>query len=131
MARQFSRWHPGIPFLGLRFSNIMEPVDYAGFADFQDDASLRKWNLWGDVDARDVGQSCRRALEADVSGAEAFIFAAADTVMERTNAALMAEVFPGTPLRGDIGEHATLLSIEKARRMLGYEPRYSWRAQKS
>jgi len=26
-----------------------------------------------------------------------------------------------------VGEHETLLSIDKARRVLGYEPRYSWR----
>ena len=131
MARQFSRWHPDIPFMGLRFSNIMEPWEYEGFAGFQNDPRVRKWNLWGYVDARDVGQSCRRALEAAVSGAEAFIIAAADTVMERTNAELMAEVFPRTPLRGEIGTHDTLLSIEKARRMLGYEPRHSWRAHKA
>ena len=83
------------------------------------------------ADARDVGQSCRRAPEAAVSGAEAFIIPAADTVMERTNAELMAEAFPQTPLRGEIGTHDTPLSIEKARRILGYEPRHSWRDHKA
>ncbi len=131
MAQQFSRWHPEIPFLGLRFSYIIEPGDYAGFPAFQDDPLARKWNLWSYVDARDVGQSCRRALEADVSGAEVFIIAAADTVTERAAAELMAEVFPTTPIRGEIGAHDTLISIEKARRMLGYEPRYSWRTHES
>lgn len=127
MARHYSRWYPDIPFIGLRFSNVMEPHDYAMFADFQADARLRKWNLWGYVDARDTGLSCRLALEADIAGAENFIVAAADTVMERANAELLAEVFPQTPVRGEIGEHDTLLSIEKARRMLGYEPKHSWR----
>jgi UDP-glucose 4-epimerase len=47
--------------------------------------------------------------------------------MERPNAELLAEVFPETPVRGEIGAHDTLLSIEKARRLLGYEPEYSWR----
>ena len=105
----------------------MEPHDYERFASWQDDAQLRRWNLWGYVDARDVAQSCRLALEAELEGAEAFIIAAADTVMERTNAELMAEVYPEVELRGEIGEHHTLLSIAKARRMLGYEPRWSWR----
>jgi nucleoside-diphosphate-sugar epimerase len=53
MARQFSRWN-GIPYVGLRFSNVMEPHDYERFPGFWDDASLRRWNLWGYVDARDV-----------------------------------------------------------------------------
>jgi len=126
LGKQFARWH-GIPYVALRFSNVMEPHDYERFASWQDDAQLRRWNLWGYVDARDVAQSCRLALEAELEGAEAFIIAAADTVMERTNAELMAEVYPEVELRGEIGEHHTLLSIAKARRMLGYEPRWSWR----
>ncbi len=39
----------------------------------------------------------------------------------------MAEVYPGVELRGDLGEFETLLSIGKARRVLGYEPAFSWR----
>ena len=126
MARQFSRW-TGITFVGLRFSNLMEPHDYERFPGFWDDAQLRRWNLWGYVDARDVAQSCRLALEADLRGAEVFIIAAADTVMNRPSAGLMAEVYPDVELRDGVGEFGTLLSIEKARRLLGYEPAYSWR----
>jgi nucleoside-diphosphate-sugar epimerase len=125
MARQFSRWH-GIPYVGLRFSNVMEPHDYEQFPGFWDDAQLRRWNLWGYVDARDVAQSCRLALEADLAGAEIFIVAAADTVMNRPSAGLMAEVYPDVELR-DVAELGTLLSIDKARRLLGYEPAFSWR----
>jgi nucleoside-diphosphate-sugar epimerase len=126
MARQFSRWN-GIPHIGLRFSNVMEPHDYERFPGFWDDAQLRRWNLWGYVDARDVAQSCRLALEADISGAEVFIIAAADTVMNRPSADLMAEVYADVELREGVGEFGTLLSIEKARRLLGYEPAFSWR----
>ena len=126
MARQFNRWS-GIPFVGLRFSNIMEPHDYQRFASFSTDPNLRKWNLWGYVDARDVAQSCRLGLEADIKGAEAFIIAAADTVMNRPSRELLAEVFPGVPLHGEIEEFETLLSIRKARKLLGYNPQFSWR----
>jgi nucleoside-diphosphate-sugar epimerase len=126
LARQFNRWS-GIPFVGLRFSNIMEPGDYQNFPGFWDDPRKRKWNLWGYVDARDVAQSCRLGLEAGISGAEAFIIAAADTVMNRPNRELMAAVFPGVPLRDGVGDFDTLLSIDKARRLLGYVPQHSWR----
>ena len=126
MARQMNRWSR-IPIIGLRFSNIMEPHDYARFPGFWDNAQLRKWNLWGYVDARDVAQSCRRALEADVEGADHFIIAAGDTCMNRSNAELLAEVFPNVPLREGLGDFDTLLSVDKARRILGYEPQYSWR----
>jgi nucleoside-diphosphate-sugar epimerase len=126
MARQFNRWS-GVPMVGLRFSNIMRPEDYQRFPGFWTDPRLRKWNLWGYVDARDVAQSCRLGLEAELQGAEAFIIAAADTVMNRPNRELMAEVFPNVPLREGTGDFQTLLSIDKAGKLLGYAPRYSWR----
>jgi nucleoside-diphosphate-sugar epimerase len=129
MARQFNRW-TGIPYVGLRFSNIMEPRDYARFPGFQDDPNERKWNLWGYVDARDVAQSCRLALQ-EPEGAEVFIVAAADTVMNRPSRELMAEIYPGVPVHDGVDGFDTLLSIEKARRLLGYEPRHSWRAQEA
>ncbi len=126
LARQFNRWND-LPIIGLRLSNVMEPHDYQRFPGFWTNAHLRKWNLWGYVDARDVAQSCRLGLEAAIQGAEAFIIAAADTVMNRPNRELMAEVFPNVPLRDGIGEFETLLSIQKARQQLGYTPQYSWR----
>ena len=67
MAAQFAR-RTGIPFVGLRISNIMEPPDYERFPSFWDDPMLRKWNLWGYVDARDVARAARRGLEADIDG---------------------------------------------------------------
>jgi nucleoside-diphosphate-sugar epimerase len=126
MARQFSRWS-GIPIIGLRFSNIMVRDDYERFPSYWDDPHLRKWNLWGYVDESHVAQSVRLALDADVDGADSFIIAAADTVMKRPSAELLAEVYPSVEHRPTAGEHDTLLSIEKARRLLGYEPQWSWR----
>jgi nucleoside-diphosphate-sugar epimerase len=126
LARQFNRL-TATPFVALRFSNIMEPEDYTRFPSFWEDANLRRWNLWGYVDARDVGRSCALALEAELDGAEHFMVAAADTVMNRPSRELMAEVYPSVPYRPTSGQHDALLSIEKARRLLGYEPRHSWR----
>jgi nucleoside-diphosphate-sugar epimerase len=125
LARQIHRWD-GRPHVALRFSNIMEPDDYERFPSFWDDPQLRRWNLWGYVDVRDVALSCRLSLDADV-GAEHFVIAAADTVMNRPSGELMAEVFPSVPYRKGDGEFETVLSIEKARKLLGYEPKHSWR----
>jgi nucleoside-diphosphate-sugar epimerase len=129
IAGQFAQW-TGIPFIALRFSNIMSPEDYQEFPSFWPDPQLRKWNLWGYVDERDVAASCRLALEAPaeaVAGNPAFIIAAADTVMNRPSAELLAEVFPGVRLTGEAGEFGTLLAIGRARKVLGFEPRHSWR----
>jgi len=126
MAEQFAR-RSGIPFIGLRISNIMEPGDYAAFAGYQADARLRMWNLWGYIDVRDAATAFRLALEADVTGSHNLIIAAADTIMDRPSADLLAEVFPGVSLTREIGEFETLLAIDGARALLGFAPAHSWR----
>jgi nucleoside-diphosphate-sugar epimerase len=127
MAAEFCRWNPRLKMIGLRFSNVMEPQDYEQFPSFDGDPALRKWNLWGYIDARDGAQAVRRALAYDATGVEIFIIANADTVMSRSSASLAAEVYPGVKVTKELGEHETLLSIDKARRLLGYEPQHSWR----
>jgi nucleoside-diphosphate-sugar epimerase len=129
IAGHIAQWS-GIPFVALRFSNIMEPADYQEFPSYWPDAHSRKWNLWGYIDERDVAASCRLALEAPaetVKGNPAFIIAAADTVMNRPSAELLAEVFPDVRLTRDVGEFGTLLAIDHAREVLGFDPRHSWR----
>jgi len=128
MAIELVRWDPALKIVALRFSNVMEPADYAAFPSYDADARARKWNLWGYIDARDGAQAILRALEWETTGFDRFIIAAADTVMSRPNAELIAEVFPGVPLkRDDLDNNETLLSIDKARRVLGYAPTHSWR----
>lgn len=127
MAIQLTRWDPELSITGLRFSNVMDPEDYEEFPGFDADARLRKWNLWGYIDGRDGAQAVARALEHGSPGFEAFIIANADTVMSRSSASLAAEVFPEVPVVKELGEHETLLSIDKAKRLLGYAPEHSWR----
>jgi nucleoside-diphosphate-sugar epimerase len=125
MAAQSAR-RSGIGFIGLRISNIMEPEDYQLFPSYWEDPRLRRWNLWGYVDVRDVAAAVRAGLEARIEGAEVCIVAAADTVMPVTSAALMAEVYPTVPLRRSPDGRETLLSIDRARAVLGYRPEHGW-----
>jgi nucleoside-diphosphate-sugar epimerase len=105
----------------------MDIEDYEKFPAFDADATLRKWNLWGYIDGRDGAQAVVRALENGRPGFEAYIIANADTVMSRSSASLAAEVFPAVRATKNLGEHETMLSIDKARRLLGFEPEHSWR----
>lgn len=130
MAIELTRWHDDLKIVGLRFSNVMAAEDYAEFPSFDADATLRKWNLWGYIDARDGAQAIEKALAWQTTGFDRFIIAAADTVMSRPNSELVGEVFPDVPLTRDLdelGPNGTLLSIEKARRVLGFDPQHSWR----
>jgi nucleoside-diphosphate-sugar epimerase len=127
LASKLVRWDPQLSITALRFSNVMVPADYAAFAGFDADPGIRKWNLWGYIDARDGAQAVAKALELHKPGFETYIIAAEDTVMSRSSASLAAEVFPDVEVRKTLGEHETLLSIDKARRVLGFDPQHSWR----
>lgn len=127
MAAQLCRWDPELSIIALRFSNVMYPEDYAAFPAFDEDPKLRRWNLWSYIDARDGAQAVARALAYEPRGFEAFVIANADSVMSRPSAELVAAEFPDVPLTKELGEHETMMSIDKARRLLGYEPEHSWR----
>lgn len=126
LAIELVRWNPDVSITALRFSNVMTPEDYEAFP-YDADPLDRKWNLWGYIDARDGAHAVERALEVAPPGFDRFIIAAGDTVTTRPNAELVAEVFPDVPVHGDLGENDTMLSIDKARRLLGYDPQHSWR----
>ncbi len=129
MAEQYCRWDPELKIVGLRFSNVMEPEDYARFPDFDADPRGRHWNLWTYIDARDGAQAVDLALKSKLKGAHVFGIANADSVMSRSNDELLDEVFPGTKRKREITANESLISIDKAREVLGYEPKYPWREQ--
>ena len=113
----------------MRIGNVRDAAagEYEEFTQWHEDPAIRKWNLWGYVDNRDVAQAARLALEADLVGEEVFIVAAADTCMTTPNRDLVEAVFPGVGITAGTGDFETLLSIKKAQRVLGYRPQYSWR----
>lgn len=126
LAEHVSQWS-GMPFVGLRLSNVHRVEDYARVPSYWADPHLRKGNLWGYIDVRDAATACRLGLEAAVTGSSNYVIAAADTIMDRPSADLIREVFPDVPLTRNVGEFATLLAIDRAREVLGFEPQHSWR----
>lgn len=127
MAIQLCRWDPELKIVALRFSNVIYAEEYSVFPAFDADPKARRWNLWGYIDARDGAQAVVRALAYEPRGFDRFIIANADTVMSRSSADLAAAEFPDVPVVKELGEHETMLSIDKARRLLGYEPEFTWR----
>ena len=129
MARQFCRWNPDQKMIGLRFSNVMEPHEYAAFPAFEDDPASRKWNLWSYIDACDGAQAVVRALAHDQPGFDIFNIANPDTVMSRPSKDLMAEFFPDVKFREPVEGTQALCSSDKARRVLNWQPQHTWRNQ--
>lgn len=130
LARHMNRRY-GVPFVGLRFSNIFydragHVTGYEKIPGFWSDPLSRRFNLWGYVDSRDTADACVKALESGITGAEVMTIAAPDTIMRQTNAELVAAAFPGCVLRPGTGPRDTLISIDKARALIGYDPQWTW-----
>jgi nucleoside-diphosphate-sugar epimerase len=83
--------------------------------------------LWAFTDARDAAQAFKLAVENDDIVHEVFFVNGADTCSKEETRSLIARYYPDVPLRAPLEGHATLWSYRKANRMLGYQPRYSWR----
>jgi hypothetical protein len=84
-------------------------------------------NLWGYIDGRDGAEAVLKAFELDTKYFGRFIIAAVDTVMSRSDADLVAEVCSEAPVARDLGEHDTLVSVDKVCRALGDSPQHSCR----
>lgn len=126
MARHFTRWDPELKMIGLRFSNVMDETDYPAFP-WDATPEAKTFNLWSYIDSRDGAQAVRRALEADLTGFEAFVIASPDTVMDTPTIELVERFVPDIERRADIDGVSSLLSSEKARELLSYTPEHSWR----
>jgi nucleoside-diphosphate-sugar epimerase len=127
LATKLVRWDPELSITGLRFSNVLDASDYVNQPAWEADPTLRRWNLWGYIDTRDGAQAVLRALEAKLPGFETFVIANADTVVTIPSAELAATYFPEVELKRPVSGNETLLSIDKAKRMLGFAPTHSWR----
>jgi nucleoside-diphosphate-sugar epimerase len=127
LAEQYARWDSAAKIIGLRLSNVQEPQDYANFESYQADAKTRHFNLWTYIDARDAAQAIRLALESELTGAHVFGIANSNSLMRKSNDELLDEVWPGTVRKRPLKPNESLISIEKAQRVLGYRPEYDWK----
>jgi nucleoside-diphosphate-sugar epimerase len=126
-ARSFQA-RSGTDVYGLRINNVIEPHEYAElFPAFLEDPSLRRRNVFAYIDTRDLSQVVQRCLEVDGLGYQVFNVANADMSVAATTEDVRRRFYDGVELRREMGRDETFYSIDKARRLLGYEPRHSWR----
>jgi nucleoside-diphosphate-sugar epimerase len=90
------------------------------------DQGLR-FGLWPYVGVHDAATACRLALEAETHGHEVFWIAAQDIRFDVDTEKLLGEFAPQVEIRQPLPDPSGVISIEKARRLIGYEPKFSWR----
>lgn len=67
------------------------------------------------------------AVEADYRGHEVFWAVASDSATAVSTPELVARIYPETEVRGEFEKEQGLISIEKARELLEWEPERTWR----
>ena len=126
-ARSFQT-RSGVDIYAIRIGNVIEPDEYTGWGRYFDDPSFKKRIAWSYIDARDLGQLTQLAIETNGLGFEIFNAANDETASQLPTRELLKRFYPNVPLKvDDLGEHETLLSNRKAKRVLGFAPEHSWR----
>ncbi|MCY8165207.1 NAD(P)-dependent oxidoreductase [Bacillus spizizenii] len=115
----------------LRFANIYEPDEYEkipGMHWNEQQKEIQKKNAWAYCDVRDAAHACLLAVEKNNLGNDVFHITAPDTIMKEPSEDLVKRFFPDVSLKRDIKGYETLMAIDKAKKILGYEPSYTWRS---
>jgi UDP-glucose 4-epimerase len=117
----------GADVYALRIGNVIEPHEYDRFPAFLADPMSRKRNAWSYVDARDLGEIVRLAIEKDGLGFQV-INATNDTITaDLPTAEFLARYSPGVPLKRPLVGFEAPLSNRKAREVLGFRESHDWR----
>ncbi|MFC2252327.1 NAD-dependent epimerase/dehydratase family protein [Labrys portucalensis] len=126
-ARAFAL-REGIDIYALRIGNVIIPEDYTeNFPKWFADPGFRKRIAWSYIDARDLGQITRLAIEKEGLGFQVFNAVNDETSSNLPTAELLRRFYPEVPVKGALGEYETLLSNKKARELLGFREEHPWR----
>ncbi|UTH49010.1 NAD(P)-dependent oxidoreductase [Loktanella salsilacus] len=126
-ARSFQA-RSGTDIYGLRINNVIEPHEYEeNFPDFMAHPEKRRRNIFAYIDARDLAQMVERCLATDGLGYEVFNVSNDDLSVDLTSDEVIARFYQGVPKTRQMGENETFYANDKAKRMLGFAPKHSWR----
>ena len=114
--------------VSLRFTNVVTPEDEAAFPlPAPSPENPRHVLVWSYADARDVAEAHVVALEAGLCGHEAFLLAQPITRFRESTVELIRRNFGDrVEIRGALSGNASVISTDKARRMLGFVPKQQW-----
>lgn len=117
----------GTDIYALRIGNVIEPSEYALFPKWFADPGYRKRITWSYIDARDLGQITKLAVEKDGLGFQIFNAANDHTSSDMPTRDLLDQFYPGVPVTRELGEFEGLLSNRKVREVLGFKEEHNWR----
>lgn len=126
-ARSFQA-RTGTDIYGLRINNVIEPDEYAEFFPaFMKDPALRRRNIFAYIDARDLGHMVDCCLKTDGLGYQVFNVSNDDMSVGITSAEVIDRFYQDVEVRRDMGPDETFYANDKAKELVGFRPKHSWR----
>jgi nucleoside-diphosphate-sugar epimerase len=126
-ARSFQA-RTGTDIYGLRINNVIEPHEYTEmFPAFMENPGQRRRNIFAYIDARDLGHMVDCCLNMDGLGYEVFNVSNDDMSVGLTSDQVIEQFYQGVEVRGEMGANETFYSNKKAKEMVGFQPKHSWR----
>lgn len=126
-ARSFQR-RSGADIYGLRINNVVEPHEYErDFPIYFNNPDIRRRNFFAYIDARDLGHMVDCCLQTNGLGYEVFNVSNDDHSVTTPGVDLIKTFYEGVPLRRKIKDIETFYSNTKAKELLGFTPKHSWR----
>ncbi|MBB6050700.1 NAD-dependent epimerase/dehydratase family protein [Armatimonas rosea] len=123
--------YPEMPIVSLRINNVITPETYTWLADRRANYPHGgSGNFWSYIDVRDVATAFRCAIEADTTGHEVFLIAAADTCLDTPLHNALQDHYGNEALAllaEGHGEFQSVFNCSKAERVLGWKAAHSWR----
>ena len=119
----------GTTVVSLRFTNVALPEVQAEFP-WPAPTPEKPLTLvmWAYADARDVAEAHVLALDADIEEYEAFMLAQPSSRFDEPTIDLVKKNFGDVvEIREGLDGTASVISTQKAQRLLGWQPRHDWR----
>lgn len=118
----------GAEIYALRLNNVIEPHEYSELVPrWRADPASRRRNIFAYIDTRDLSHFIDCALAADGLGYQVFNVANADTSVDVPSKEIVSKFYDDVPLKQELEEFQTFYSIDKARKILRFNPKSRWR----
>jgi hypothetical protein len=84
-------------------------------------------NIFAYIDARDLGHMVDCCLKTDGLGYQVFNVANDDMSVGLTSDEVIAQFYQGVPVKRQMRPGETFYANDKAKQMVGFAPKHSWR----
>lgn len=112
--------------VSLRLAGVNFDLTYESLPQRWEEPGARLGVFWSYVDVRDAAESCKLAVEADITGHEAFNIAAANSRFPTPTTELVEKYLPNTTIKYGVEANWSGLNSSKARDVLGYTDEHIW-----